>query len=85
MVAEVPDETHGTEDEQYIVVVNHEEQYSIWPNWRDLPLGWTQVGDPNEREACLDWIEEHWTDMRPKSLRLFMDAQASAVRQPHDG
>jgi MbtH protein len=54
---------------QYWVVVNDEEQYSIWPVGRDMPLGWTAVGEPADEESCLDWIEQNWTDIRPKSIR----------------
>lgn len=63
------------ESRKYFVVVNHEEQYSIWPEGRDLPEGWTTVGDARPREDCLDHIERVWTDMRPKSVR---DAMAAA-------
>jgi len=58
----------------YAVVVNHEEQYSIWPAGRDLPLGWKTVGQQGAKEACLTYIEEVWTDMRPLSLRKQMEA-----------
>jgi MbtH protein len=57
----------------YKVVVNDEEQYSIWFVDRDPPLGWTEVGKEGPKEACLAYIEEVWTDMRPKSLRKRMD------------
>jgi MbtH protein len=53
----------------YTVVVNHEEQYSIWPADRDLPEGWQQVGVTGTKAECLDHIEEVWTDIRPLSLR----------------
>lgn len=53
----------------YEVVVNDEEQYSIWPADRSVPLGWRTVGMRGTRQACLDYIERHWTDMRPRSLR----------------
>lgn len=53
----------------YEVVMNDEEQYSIWPADRELPLGWTAVGTPGLKPQVLAWIEEVWTDMRPKSLR----------------
>lgn len=53
----------------YTVVMNHEEQYSIWPADKDLPLGWTAVGVTGSREECLAHIEKVWTDIRPKSLR----------------
>ncbi|MFD0399930.1 MbtH family protein [Kitasatospora sp. NPDC127121] len=57
-----------TED-QYHVVVNHEEQYSIWPTYHDVPQGWRTVGEPASREDCLRRIEEEWDDMTPKSAR----------------
>lgn len=57
----------------YQVVVNHEEQYSIWPAGRDIPLGWRSVGKEGSKEACLAYIQEVWTDMRPLSLRRAMD------------
>jgi uncharacterized protein YbdZ (MbtH family) len=58
------------EDESaaYLVLVNHEGQYSLWPAFREQPEGWTAVGPTGGRQHCLDWIESHWTDMRPKSL-----------------
>lgn len=56
----------------YKVVVNHEEQYSIWPADRENALGWEQAGKEGSREECLSWIEEVWTDMRPLSLRRQM-------------
>lgn len=58
----------------YNVVVNHEEQYSIWPIDKDIPLGWEEVGKKGSKQECLDYIEEVWTDMRPLSLRKKMDA-----------
>lgn len=58
----------------YEVVVNHEEQYSIWPADRELPLGWNTVGKQGPKEECLAYIEEVWTDMRPLSLRKHMEA-----------
>ncbi|GAA2943578.1 MbtH family protein [Streptomyces enissocaesilis] len=51
------------------VVVNHEDQYSVWPTYHDVPQGWRTVGEPSPREDCLRRIEELWTDMTPKSLR----------------
>jgi MbtH protein len=53
----------------YEVVVNHEEQYSIWLADRAVPSGWTKVGRQGSRSQCLDYIEEVWTDMRPLSVR----------------
>ncbi|PIE31792.1 MbtH family protein [candidate division KSB3 bacterium] len=57
----------------YKVVVNHEEQYSIWPAERENPLGWKAVGKTGIKEECLAYIKEVWTDMRPLSLRNKMD------------
>jgi len=53
----------------YRVVVNAEEQYSIWPAGRELPLGWKDAGKQGLKAECLAYIEEVWTDMRPLSLR----------------
>jgi MbtH protein len=61
----------------YKVVVNHEEQYSIWPADRDNPLGWRDAGKNGLKQECLDYIGEVWTDMRPLSLRKSMDAGAN--------
>lgn len=58
----------------YLVVVNDEEQYSIWPDGREIPAGWQPVGEPRPREECLAHIERVWTDMRPKSVRLLIEA-----------
>jgi MbtH protein len=60
----------------YKVVVNHEEQYSIWPAKREVPAGWRDVGKTGTREECLAHIKEIWTDMRPLSLRVKMASQA---------
>ena len=57
----------------YEVVVNHEEQYSIWPADRELPLGWNKVGKSGLKPEVLAYIEEVWTDMRPLSLRKKME------------
>lgn len=57
----------------YRVVVNHEEQYSIWPVRKEIPNGWTDTGTQGPKADCLAHIEEVWTDMRPSSLRRQMD------------
>jgi MbtH protein len=59
----------------YSVVVNHEEQYSIWFSDREIPLGWREVGKTGTKPECLSYIEEIWTDMRPLSLRKQMDGE----------
>jgi MbtH protein len=58
----------------YQVVVNEEEQYSIWPEGRELPRGWRAEGPKGPKAECLEYIGKVWTDMRPLSLRRKMDA-----------
>ncbi|MRG92277.1 MbtH family protein [Polyangium spumosum] len=67
-------------DTTFEVVVNHEEQYSIWPAGREVPAGWRLAGKRGKRGDCLQYIEAVWTDMRPLSLRKQMDAAAAAVK-----
>jgi MbtH protein len=57
----------------YTVVVNHEEQYSIWPSHRAIPRGWRPVGKEGRKAECLQYIDQVWTDMRPLSLRRKME------------
>lgn len=61
------------ENINYKVVVNHEEQYSIWPVNRENALGWRDAGKAGSKEECLAYIKEVWTDMRPLSLRKRME------------
>jgi MbtH protein len=63
----------GEQNDTYLVVVNDEEQYSIWWADREVPAGWRQEGTRGPREECLAHIERVWTDMRPLSLRTRMD------------
>jgi MbtH protein len=72
---------HLDNDDESIhtVVVNHEEQYSIWPVGKQIPGGWKEVGKTAKKSECLSYIEEVWTDMRPLSLRKKMDAAAGPV------
>jgi uncharacterized protein YbdZ (MbtH family) len=79
--------TDDVEDQTiYQVVLNDEEQYSIWPADRDLPAGWRPDGTTGHKAECLAHIDEVWTDMRPLSLRRYMEEQeraaATAERQP---
>ncbi|NQZ11501.1 MAG: MbtH family NRPS accessory protein [Algicola sp.] len=60
---------------EFNVVTNHEQQYSIWPTSKDLPLGWSLAGFSGSKEDCLTHIDENWTDMRPLSLRERMAEQ----------
>ncbi|MEV0370832.1 MbtH family protein [Streptomyces sp. NPDC050636] len=53
---------------RYLVLVNDEGQHSLWPSFAEVPAGWDVAHTEDSRQACLDYIEEHWTDMRPQSL-----------------
>ncbi|HEY3756655.1 MAG TPA: MbtH family NRPS accessory protein [Opitutaceae bacterium] len=64
------------DDGAHQVVVNHEEQYSIWPAWRELPAGWRYAGKTGTKAECLAHIKEVWTDLRPLSLRQAMARSA---------
>ncbi len=64
------------EDETFIVLINHEEQYSIWPHWKAVPGGWTAVeGVKGDKKTVLEYVDKVWTDMRPLSLRKWMAEQ----------
>jgi len=65
----------------YKVVLNHEEQYSIWPASRENPLGWRDAGKSGLKPECLAYIKEVWTDMRPLSLRKRMEELAREKQQ----
>ncbi|WP_042697971.1 MbtH family protein [Azospirillum sp. B506] len=65
------------EDITFKVLVNHEEQYSIWPDYKAVPAGWREVGKSGPKADCLAYIEQVWTDMRPLSLRRQMDEAAA--------
>lgn len=69
------------DDTIYQVVLNHEEQYSIWPEDREIPPGWTDGGKTGTKAECLDHIAEVWTDMRPRSVRDATTARVSAGRE----
>ncbi|HEX5749766.1 MAG TPA: MbtH family protein [Archangium sp.] len=60
----------------YKVVMNHEEQYSIWPADRENAPGWKDAGKQGPKAECLEYIKQVWTDMRPLSLRKKMEAQS---------
>lgn len=62
---------------RHTVVVNDEEQYSIWPDGRDVPAGWREAGFAGTKEECLAHVNEVWTDMRPLSLRRQMERQSA--------
>jgi MbtH protein len=70
--------TQEEDNTQYKVVINHEEQYSIWPLDKMNPKGWRDAGKSGSKAECLAYIEEVWTDMRPKSLREQMEGLQDA-------
>lgn len=72
------------EDAVFRVLVNHEEQYSLWPEWKAIPPGWTDTGVLGDKPTCLDYVEKTWTDMRPLSLRQWMDEQANSEAEQVD-
>lgn len=68
------------EDETFIVLINHEEQYSIWPHWKAVPEGWRVVeGVQGDKKTVVAYVDGAWTDMRPKSLRDWMAQQDAAA------
>ncbi|HEV2668341.1 MAG TPA: MbtH family protein [Blastocatellia bacterium] len=76
---------HNSENEDttiYKVVVNHEEQYSIWPEYKENPFGWNDMGKAGTKAECLAYINEVWTDRRPLSLRKKMDELAKNLPPP---
>jgi uncharacterized protein YbdZ (MbtH family) len=58
----------------FVVLVNDEDQHSLWPTFADLPAGWRKVFGAAGRAECLAYVEDHWSDLRPKSLRESMDS-----------
>lgn len=65
-------------DGRFLVLINEERQYSIWPSFAEVPQGWSVELTESDHQACLDYVEQHWTDMRPKSLVDAMEADAGA-------
>lgn len=63
--------TNPFEDPQgrFFVLVNDEQQHSLWPTFAEVPAGWTKVFGEDSRDACLAYVEQHWTDLRPASIR----------------
>jgi len=67
-----------TDDEfEYQVLVNDEEQYSLWPTFKSIPVGWRQVGPIGSKQICLDYVEATWTDIRPLSVRQRLEEAAA--------
>jgi MbtH protein len=61
-------------DGRFLVVVNDEGQHALWPSFVDVPTGWTTAFGEDSRDACLAYIEENWTDLRPASLSAAMES-----------
>jgi MbtH protein len=70
-------EQRASAEDNYVVVINDEEQYSIWRSDRAVPAGWRAVSKQGPKAECLQYIEEVWTDMRPLSLRKRMSENAA--------
>jgi MbtH protein len=66
-------------EDRYLVVVNHEEQYSVWFADRDIPMGWRPVGEAGTKQECLAHIESVWTDLTPLSVRRSLSEPAAEV------
>ena len=77
--------TNPFEDENgvYHVLINPEGQHSLWPSFVEVPKGWTIVHKADSRAACLEFINQHWTDMRPNSLIESM--KELSANEPHQG
>ncbi|WP_339925216.1 MbtH family NRPS accessory protein [uncultured Cyclobacterium sp.] len=58
----------------FLVVINHEEQYSIWPHEKVIPNGWRAEGQEGTKEKCLEYIEKVWTNMQPLSVRKVLES-----------
>jgi len=61
-------------NQKFIVLINDEEQYSLWPHLKEIPAGWRKVRDAATREECAEFVDSVWTDMRPLSLRKAMES-----------
>ena len=68
------------EEGEFLVLVNDEGQHSLWPVQFDIPEGWNQTGPRGTRQACLQWVDENWTDLRPLSLVRDMESQRTTHR-----
>ncbi|WP_151484779.1 MbtH family protein [Streptomyces albicerus] len=66
-------------DGRFYVLVNDEQQHSLWPSFAEIPADWRIVFGEESRDPCLSYVEEHWTDLRPRSLRDAMDAGTVAA------
>ncbi|MCM3894859.1 MbtH family protein [Gordonia sputi] len=67
-------------DGVFLVLVNHENQHSLWPQFAPVPAGWRRVHGPSDHDDCLRYVDENWTDLRPKSL---IEAMEGSTRADH--
>jgi MbtH protein len=76
--------THPFENDNatYQVLINDEAQYALWPSFIDVPRGWRIAHPPSSRQSCLDYVNQHWTDMRPRSLVEAMETEADRPDSP---
>jgi MbtH protein len=72
-------------DRSHCVLRNEEGQYSLWPSFSEVPAGWSLQYGPDEKAACLAYVEQNWTDMRPLSLVHQMDARRKEISQSAKG
>lgn len=63
------DSLFDDESISFAILINDEHQYSLWPDILPTPSGWTRAQGPMSRQACMEWLATHWTDLRPRSLR----------------
>jgi MbtH protein len=84
-VAEEVDAMNRFDDPEgrFLVLVNDEEQHSLWPSFAEVPAGWQPRFGPRPREACLAWVEANWTDLRPRTLRESMALDIAAAGESH--
>ncbi len=68
----------------HLVLKNCEEQYSLWPDYKEVPIAWKKVFGPKPKEDCLNYVKENWTDMRPLSLRRHMEASEAKEQAKRD-
>jgi MbtH protein len=59
--------------DDFKILINDEDQHSIWPSAQPVPAGWSEVGPVGSKEVCLDWIKTNWTDISPKSVRTLLN------------
>lgn len=73
-----PKPNNSTATAQFQVLRNDQHQHALWPAHLTPPAGWEKMFGPHERHACVDYVRQHWTDMRPRALQLAQDVQEAA-------